>query len=245
MSDPDDLDRDLRYLNNVADLGAKYMQLRFYTLPDFDDDHAQDFARRHYRLVRAASTDEIEIPQCRLIPPTALAAAATGSPFARPAEDGYLEDSVHLLSIRELGLVDVALACGHDEESSDRELRREFADLCADAYEALSGLFDDGPALPAACTFGMLPLLVTEGPRTKEDGRLHGALLTISVPLFPDDDGGSRAFVHFDERRLPDTAHYRAFAYYLQAMRRKATGGTVAGAYRLVVGRQGLSARIF
>ena len=90
MSDPDDLDRDLRYLNNVADLGAKYMQLRFYTLPDFDDDHAQDFARRHYRLVRAASTDEIEIPQCRIIPPTALAAAATGSPFARPAEDGYL-----------------------------------------------------------------------------------------------------------------------------------------------------------
>lgn len=247
MPDNIDLDRELRYLNNIDDLDARYMELRFYELPDYDHGHAQEFTNRHYRLKDAAdaATDEIEIPQAYIVPPTALAATATGSPFAAPAEDEYLEDSVHLFGIRELGLADVGLGLGRDEEASDRELRREIAGECADAYEAVSGLFDHGRILRGDCTFGMLPLLVTAGPRTKADGRLHGAVLTISMPLFPDgDDGSRRMLLHSDERRFPGLAHYRAFAYYLQAMYRKATDGTVASAYRLLVGRQGLSARI-
>ncbi|MEE1296356.1 hypothetical protein [Bifidobacterium merycicum] len=245
MNDYDDLDRELRYLNNVNNLDAKYMQLRFYELPDYDPDLAQDFTNCHYRLATASSTDDIEIPQAYVVPPTMLAAMATGSPFAAPADDERLEDSVHLLDAYELGLSDVGLGLGYDEESSDRELRREFAGECADAYEAVSGLFDHGRILRGDCTFGMLPLLVTAGPRTEADGRLHGAVLSISLPLFPDgDDGSRRMLIHSDERRFPDLAHYRAFAYYLQAMYRKATGGTVASAYRLLVGHQGLSARI-
>lgn len=242
MTDYDDLDKDLQYLNNVNALGAKYMQLRFYALPDMDPDHMQDRARRHYHLGQAVTTDEIEIPQGFVIPPTTIAAATMDSPFARPAENEYLEESVHLLGTRELGLADAALACGRDEGASDRELWYEFSGECADAFDVLAESFEDGLAAPGDCTFGMMPLLVTERPRTKVDDRLHGAALVISTPLFAADD--AHAFIRSNNRMFPDLAHYRAFAYYLKAMYRKATGGTVASAYRQLVGHQGLSARI-
>ena len=78
MNDYDDLDRELRYLNNVNNLDAKYMQLRFYELPDYDPDLAQDFTNCHYRLATASSTDDIEIPQAYVVPPTMLAAMVAG-----------------------------------------------------------------------------------------------------------------------------------------------------------------------